>query len=122
MGANLAKANQIWNQAWFDKDAATVERMMADDYVYVAPNGQVMDRATILEIIRSPGYRIEHGTHTDVVIRELGPDAAVIRHHWQGEGTFAGTRFKDDQQCLQVLVRQDGQWRVVLDQSTAKAF
>jgi len=37
--------NEHWIRARFEKDIATVERLMADDYVYVAPNGRVLDRS-----------------------------------------------------------------------------
>jgi hypothetical protein len=39
MTADLQHLNEIWNQAWLDKDAAVIERLMADDYLYIAPNG-----------------------------------------------------------------------------------
>jgi hypothetical protein len=117
----LQGLNEAWNQAWLDKDVATVERLMADDYVYVAPNGQELDRLTVLEIIRSPGYWLHHGTRTEVVVRALGTDAAVIRHRWQGEGTFEGTSFRDDHKCVMVCARLGAGWQIVLEQCTANA-
>ena len=33
-----------WFDAWRTKDAGAIERMMAAAYVYVAPNGAVMER------------------------------------------------------------------------------
>ena len=33
-----------WHAAWFARDAAAIARMMAEDYVYVAPNGAILDR------------------------------------------------------------------------------
>jgi hypothetical protein len=46
-----------WFQAWLEKDAATVERLAAEDYHYVSPNGSTLDRPAILGIIRSPSPR-----------------------------------------------------------------
>jgi uncharacterized protein (TIGR02246 family) len=118
MVSELQDLNERWNQAWFEKDAATVELLMADDYLYVAPNGMTLDRQAILGIIRSPSYRVDHGTHTEVVIRALGSEAAVVRHRWQGAGSFEGTAFTDDQRCVRVWERQAGQWRLVYEQSS----
>jgi hypothetical protein len=53
------------HQAWLAKDAATVEHLMADDYVYVAPNGSVFDRQAIPGILRSPSYRLDAGRVLD---------------------------------------------------------
>jgi hypothetical protein len=73
-----------------------VERLMADDYPYVAPSGLLLDRPAILAIIRSPSYRLDHGIRTEVVVRAVGCDAAVVRHRYQGAGSFEGTSFTDD--------------------------
>jgi uncharacterized protein (TIGR02246 family) len=113
--------SQRWFQAWLDKDAGTVERLMADDYIYVAPNGVTFDRQKILAIIRSPSYRLNQGTRTDVVVRALGQEAAVVRHRYQGAGTFEGTRFTDDQRCVMIWEKQAGQWRLVMEQCSYTA-
>ena len=54
MSSELHGLSERWFQAWLEKDAATVERLAAEDYVYVAPNGRALDRLAILAIIRSP--------------------------------------------------------------------
>ena len=116
MSSELRDLSERWFRAWLEKDAATVERLMADDYVYVSPDGLVFDRQAILEIIRSPSYRLDQGTRTEVVVRALGQDAAAVRHHYQGSGSFEGTSFTDDQRCVMVWEKQAGQWRLVMDQ------
>jgi uncharacterized protein (TIGR02246 family) len=105
-----------WFQAWLEKDDATVERLAADDYIYVAPNGSTLDRPAILKIIRSLSYRLDHGTRTEVVVRAVGQDAAVVRHRYQGAGSFEGAAFTDDQRCVMVWEKQAGQWRLVMEQ------
>jgi uncharacterized protein (TIGR02246 family) len=108
-----------WFRAWLDKDAGTIERLAADDYVYVSPNGAVLDRQAILAIIRSPSYRLDRGTRTEVVVRALGPGAAVERHHYDGAGAFEGAGFVDDQRCVMVWENQAGGWRLVMEQCAA---
>jgi hypothetical protein len=94
----------------------TVERLAADDYIYVAPNGSILDRQAILAIIRSPSYRLDHGRRTEVVVRAVGHEAAVVRHRYEGTGSFDGTSFTDDQQCVMVWEKQAGEWRLVMEQ------
>jgi uncharacterized protein (TIGR02246 family) len=116
MSSELQELSARWFQAWLDKDAATVERLMAEDYIYVAPNGMALDRQAILTIIRSPSYRLDQGTRTEVVVRALGPEAAVVRHRYQGAGSYEGTSFTDDQRCVMVWEKQAGEWRLVMEQ------
>ena len=116
MLSELHDLSERWFQAWLAKDAATVERLMAEDYIYVGPSGLVLDRQAILAIIRSPGYRLDQGTRTEVVVRAVGPEAAVVRHRYQGAGSFEGTSFTDDHRCVMVWEKHAGEWRLVMEQ------
>jgi hypothetical protein len=48
----LRDLSERWFAAWLQKDAATVERLAAEDYSYVGPTGLVLDRQAILAVIR----------------------------------------------------------------------
>lgn len=99
----LHDLSERWFAAWLNKDAATVERLMAADYIYVGPSGLVLDRQAILRVIRSPSYRLGHRTRSEIIVRGLGDDAAVVRHRSQGAGSFEGTSFTDDHRCVMVM-------------------
>jgi uncharacterized protein (TIGR02246 family) len=116
MSSELHELNERWNRAWLAKDAATVERLMADDYVYVAPNGMTLDRQAILRIIRSPTYRLDYNTRSEVAIRAMGDNAAVVRHRSQSRGSFKGTEFTDDHLGLMICEKQAGIWRILMEQ------
>jgi uncharacterized protein (TIGR02246 family) len=116
MVSGLYALSERWFQAWLEKDAATVERLMAEDYLYVAPNGLVLDRQAILAVIRSPSYRLDRGMRTEVVVRAVGQEAAVVRHRYQGAGSFEGASFTDDHRCVMVWEKHAGEWRLVMEQ------
>lgn len=116
MSTELRDLSERWFQAWLEKDAATVDRLAADDYIFVAPNGSALDRHAILAIIRSPSYRLDYGTRTEVVVRALGDAAAVVRHRYQGAGSFEGNSFTDDQRCAMIWEKHGGEWRLVMEQ------
>ena len=116
MSAELHELSERWFAAWFAKDAAVVGRLMAPDYLYVGPDGFVLDREAILAVIRSPSYRLDHGTRSDVVVRMLGTKAAVVRHRYQGAGSFEGRAFTDDHRCAMIWERLAGRWQLVMEQ------
>jgi ketosteroid isomerase-like protein len=118
MSSNPATLTLAWFEAWRTKDAGAIERMIAADYVYVAPNGVVMDRDSILAIIRDPSYGITEGAHTDVETISLGPDVTLVRHHWRGRGTLRGQVFIDDHRCVMVWHRTGATWRVRYEQAS----
>lgn len=116
MTADLEHLNEIWNRAWLEKNVTLVENLIADDYVYIAPNGKLLDRTAILNIIKSPSYRLDSSTRTPIVIKPVGEDAAVMVFHSQAAGTFEGKSFKDDHKCTMLCVRRGRSWRVLLEQ------
>lgn len=119
MTADLERLNQIWERAWLEKDAAMVEKLIADEYLYIAPNGQMLDRQAIVKIIRSPSYHLDNGTRTEVIIKPIAEDAAVVVHRSQAEGGFEGKSFKEDHRCTMLCVRRGGEWRVILEQCSS---
>jgi ketosteroid isomerase-like protein len=108
-----------WQDAWFTKNGHAIAEMMADDYVYVAPNGAVMDRATILGVVDDPTYALTGGAHTETVVSMLGEGAAMVRRRWQGSGTYRGQAFVEDHRCVTILDRSSGQWRIRYEQCSA---
>jgi ketosteroid isomerase-like protein len=108
-----------WHEAWFTKDAPAIARMMAEGYVYVAPNGGVLDRAAILQIVTDPTYGLTGGMHTERIVVMLGEGAALVRHRWQGTGTFRGQPFVDDHRCVTICDRSGGRWCIRYEQCSA---
>jgi uncharacterized protein (TIGR02246 family) len=116
MSADVQALSERWFQAWLKKDALAVEELAADDYIYVSPSGLTLDRQAILKVIRSPSYRLDHGLRTEVVVRAVGEDGTLVRHRYQGAGSFEGNSFTDDQRCVMVWEKRSGKWRLVMEQ------
>jgi ketosteroid isomerase-like protein len=108
-----------WQDAWFAKSVSVIAATMTDDYVYVGPNGAIMDRAAILHVVDDPTYRLTAGTHTERVVVMLGDVAALVRRRWQGAGTFRGQAFVEDHRCVTVCERSSGRWRIRYEQCSA---
>ena len=108
-----------WQDAWFTKSQSVISRLMSDDYVYVAPNGAVMDRAAILDVVGDATYGLTGGTHTETVIALLGESAAVVRRRWKGSGTYRGQVFVEDHRCVTICDRSSGQWCIRYEQCSA---
>jgi uncharacterized protein (TIGR02246 family) len=121
MQSELQDLSEPWFQAWLEKDAATVERLAAEDYLYIGPSGLVLDRQAILAIVRSTSYRLDHGTRTEIVVRAVGDDAALVRHRYQGAGSYEGASFTDDHRCVMFWEKHAGQWRLVLEQCSFRS-
>jgi uncharacterized protein (TIGR02246 family) len=108
-----------WQDAWFTKNGSAIAQMMTEDYVYVAPNGTIMDRAAILQVVGDPSYGLTGGTHSETMVVTLGEDAALVRRRWQGAGAFRGQVFVEDHRCATICDRSSGRWRIRYEQCSA---
>jgi hypothetical protein len=116
MSSELLDVSEEWYRAWLTKDAATVERLAANDYLYVGPSGAVMDREAVLAVIRSPSYRLDRASRSEIEVRTMGQNAGIVRHRFQGAGSYEGRPFTDDNRGVIIWEKQSGQWRLVMDQ------
>jgi ketosteroid isomerase-like protein len=121
MRTDVETLMMAWQDAWFTKNAGAIAEMMTDDYIYVAPNGAVMDWATILGVVGDPTYALTAGAHTETVVSMLGEGAAMVRRRWQGSGTYGGQDFVEDHRCVTICDRSSGQWRIRYEQCSAVA-
>jgi uncharacterized protein (TIGR02246 family) len=119
MQTDVEALMKAWQDAWFDKNGAAIAEMMTEDYVYVAPNGAVMDRATILGVVNDPTYGLTGGAHTETVVSMLGERAAMVRRRWQGSGAYRGQKFHEDHRCVTICDRSSGRWRIRYEQCSA---
>ena len=81
MTGELEAVIAAWQDAWFTGDASTIAATMADDYVYVGPNGAVMGRTAILQVVNDPTYTLTDGTHTERVV-----SCSVTPRRWCATG------------------------------------
>ena len=121
MRADVEALLKAWQGAWFAKNGRAIAEMMSDDYIYVAPNGAVMDRSTILGVVDDPTYALTGGAHTETMVSMLGERAAMVRRRWKGSGTYRGQEFVEDHRCVTICEQSNGRWRIRYEQCSAVA-
>ena len=106
-----------YDRAWNNKDATTVGRILASDYVYFSSQGQVQARQHMLDMLLSPKYKLASAERSEMTAHRLS-GTAVVSSRWQGHGSYDGKQFRDDQRCSIVLVRQEQRWQVLSEHCT----
>ena len=104
--ALLLQLERDWSKAGTTRDTATMDRIMADDWVSVDFQGQTVTKAQALAGLKGAagGPGVELG---DMKVRVLGTTAIV-----QGKdksGQFA---------WMDVFMKRNGKWQAVASQST----
>ena len=99
-----------YDSAWNQRDTSAVSRLLAPEYQYFTSRGGVSSRAETMAMLSDPGYRLAHANRSEIAVSWSGP-VAVVSSRWQGQGTYRGQPFKDDQRCGQTwLLTGDQTW------------
>jgi ketosteroid isomerase-like protein len=102
--------------AYQRRDIAGLDRILDDDYVFIAPNGQIRTK----EAVRNFSWpRYERLEVDDIRVRVYG-EAAVLTAQVTIQGP-AGDDLTGRYRHTRVYVRQRGKWRAVSGQSTRAA-
>lgn len=97
-------------------DAATMDRILADDFVLVTSSGKTYTKSDLLDDAKSGRSTYEHQEDTDKTVRIWGDTAIVTAYLWE-KGTEAGKPFEHKLWFSDVYRRTPTGWRYVFAQS-----
>ncbi|BCW87316.1 hypothetical protein sos41_04450 [Alphaproteobacteria bacterium SO-S41] len=107
-----------FDQAQVDKDAAVLDRSMADDLVFIRGSGRVADKKSFMEGFTAPAFKLDPFEIKDHSFTELNPDVVVA----SGEVTLTGTdgdeAFSEHIRFSDVWAKRGDTWKVVYIQVT----
>jgi ketosteroid isomerase-like protein len=105
-------------EATLKNDLAANDRLLADNWINVNPDGSVTTKAKLLELLKAGSFKIMSIENDEVMMRVFG-DAAVVT------GRSTTKRAGDDGQTLtrqvrftRVYARNHGRWQVVSAHNT----
>ena len=98
-------------------DVATMERLLADDFVVVTGSGKAYTKADLLDEARSKQIHYEHQEDTDQTVRIWGGTAVITAKLWE-KGTNQGKPFDKTVWFSDTYVRTPTGWRYVFGQSS----
>ena len=117
---DLAAVEKARNEAILRRDTAALERIYAEDFSGVAANGQVVNRAQLMEVLKNTDPRLMF-ISDDMNVRVLAPGAAVVTGRLTGSGAIDGRDIVIVQRFLHVYHRRERRWWLVTGQSTPVA-
>jgi ketosteroid isomerase-like protein len=98
-----------------NKDVAYLDKIFADDFFALNPQGQLLDKPHMLENMK----------RTDRVFKVLNPretqvhfygDVAILTEHVTVDGEDKGRHFGGEFRFVRVFAKQNGNWKVVMAQ------
>src|SRR5436189_2681254 len=113
----LVDLERRWNAAFYQKNAAFIETILADDFVATYDDGSRGDKAKELALAAAFDRRVESAVPDDFTVKEYG-DTAVVRFTLRVVGLRQGQRAETILRYTDVWVIREGRWLCVSSHST----
>ena len=113
----LLKAERALADAIVKNDLEGIARLVADDWIIVDPNGEIVDRKRFFEVIKSDALTHDMMESEDFRVRVYG-DSGVVTAITSTKGKFMGQEFSTQERATDVFVKRDGRWQCVLTHLT----
>lgn len=112
----LLKLEHEWNEAYKNGNKAFLERVMAEDFVFIDETSQVISKASsissTLQNVKVESYRVE-----DMKVRVYG-DTGIVTAVWIGKLTVSGKDVSGAFRYTDVYVKRRGHWVCITSQET----
>jgi|ERR1043166_2670179 len=120
MEEELLKLEKEFAETIMRNDLEGLGRIVADDWIIIDPNGEIVNRARFFEVIKSGSLTHDMMESEDLRVRVYG-DSAVVTALIRTKGKFMGQEFSTQERATDAFVRRDGRWRCVLTHLTRVA-
>jgi hypothetical protein len=112
---DLATAATAYDLAQFRSDRAELERLLADDYTLVDPNGKNRSKAECIADTLSPGSKTLSVAISQQV-RKVWPGGAVLGGMVDAKKLDHGKLFAMRARFLDIWAKRNGRWQVIFTQ------
>jgi len=113
----VAALDTEYQAAVKNNDAATMDRILADDFILVTGRGKVYNKADLLKSARDKDTVYEHQEDTEQTVRVWGDSAVITALLWV-KGTQDGKPFDYKLSFSDTYVRASGGWRHAFGQAS----
>jgi ketosteroid isomerase-like protein len=113
----VAALDTEYQAAVKNNDAATMDRILADDFVVVTGSGKIYTKADLLQMARTRRVLYEHQEDSDQTVRVWGDTAVITAKIWL-KGTDEGKPFDWHVWFSDTYVRTPAGWRYVHGQAS----
>jgi len=113
----LIKLENQWADAWIKSDVAFFDRIIADDYTWTSPWGEVWTKARDLALLKSGEDVITSWVLAEMKVRVYG-DAAVVTGRCAVKETYKGEDVGGQNRWTHTWIKLAGRWQCVAGHSS----
>jgi ketosteroid isomerase-like protein len=111
--AILEQLERDWVDALTRGDAAALDRIWDDGFIFTDPSGRTLSREECLSGLESGDLKIEVAEILRIRVKIAG-DTGIVLGFIALKGRARQTQYDGEYDFLDVYARRDGRWRAVL--------
>ena len=115
--AAIAQLERDWAAAIVKKDAATLDRLLADEFAGVSPTAHYYNRETAIEDLTRGTYVVESMELDEVSVNTYGSFAVAFASQ-EETSRYAGVDTSGHYHYTNVWVLRDGRWQAIASHGT----
>ena len=108
---------RCFDEGWLHKNLAVVDSVLAPSYVYFTQSGGVFSRTNLVQTAGSPDYSLRRMERMEYYVT-FYENTAVVSSRWQGEGTYKGIYFNEDQRCSITIIKTNDKVAILSEHCT----
>jgi peptidylprolyl isomerase len=112
----LLDAERQWAEALKNQDQLTLNRLLADNFIFTDDEGNVFDKAKYIAAV-TQATRVESYTLDDLAVRAIG-GTGVVTGRWTGKVTIDGKNAGGAFRFTDTFIRRGMRWVAVASQDT----
>lgn len=111
----VRKLERQWLDAYEQRDAEAMERIVADDFTITFPNGAMQTKPQLMSMIKSPrgGAQPRMRFYTEEVKSRAYGDTVILIGRVVTEYEREGKTVKEESRYTDTYVKRGGRWQVV---------
>jgi ketosteroid isomerase-like protein len=110
----LTELYRVWLNAALKNDAATIGRLLADDFICGMTNGEILTKTPYLAEITSGDYQVTSMREDALKVRMYG-DMALVTCIWTEKSRTKGTDTSGQYCSTDTWTRRDGRWQCMAE-------
>jgi ketosteroid isomerase-like protein len=115
--ATIVRLENDWVTAIEKKDAATLDRLIAEDFAGTSPTAHTYTKTNAIDDLKNAKYVVEAMTLDDVSVNVYG-NVAVAFTSQEEKSQYAGADTSGHYHFTDVWVKKDGRWQAVASHGT----
>jgi ketosteroid isomerase-like protein len=108
----VVKLEHEWAKAYITIDTAVLERVEADDYIFIGADGDVTPKAQDIKELKTGVLKLSECTISEIKVRAYGK-TAIATGISTLKGTYTGKDISGKYRFTDVFVRSKGVWHAV---------